>query len=53
MDNTPRTVKVIACIEGPAVVKRILDHLEQRPDSNATRTHPARAPPGPVQREQS
>jgi len=41
-------VKVIACIEDPAVVKRILDHLEQRPESNATRTHPARAPPRPA-----
>ena len=39
------TVTVIACIEDSAVVKRILDHLEQRPDSNATRAHPARAPP--------
>lgn len=32
-------------IDDPAVVKRILDHLEQRPDSNATRTHLARASP--------
>lgn len=37
-------VKVIACIEAPVLVKRILDHLEQRPESNATRTHSARAP---------
>jgi len=38
-------IRVIACIEAPAVVKRFLAHLEHRPDSNSTRTHPARAPP--------
>jgi len=48
-DQCGGTVKVIASIEDPAVVKRILDHLELRPDSNATPTHPARAPP-PAQR---
>jgi len=44
-DQCSGTVKVTACIEDPAVVKRILDHLEQRTDSNITPTHPARAPP--------
>jgi hypothetical protein len=27
-------VKVIACIEEPVVIKRILDHLKQRADAN-------------------
>jgi len=52
-DQCGGAVKVIACIEDPALVKRILDHLEQRPDSNATRTHPARAPPPAAQRDGS
>jgi hypothetical protein len=46
-------VKAIACIEGPAVVKRILDYLEQPPESNATPTRPARAPPAAAQRDGS
>jgi len=29
-------VKVIACIEGPAVIKKILDHLKDKAESNAT-----------------
>ena len=52
-DQCGGAVKVIACIEDPAVVKRILDHLEQRPDSNATPTHPARAPPLAAQQDGS
>jgi hypothetical protein len=27
-------MKVIACIEAPEVIKRILDHLKQRADAN-------------------
>jgi len=45
------TVKVIACIEDPAVVKRILDHLEQRSESAPTVTPPARAPPRAAERQ--
>ena len=44
-------VKVIACIDDPALVKRILDHLEQRSASGRTMTHPARAPPYTVERQ--
>lgn len=52
-DQCGGTVKVIASIEDPAVVKRILDYLEQRPDPNITPTHPARAPPAAAQRDGS
>jgi hypothetical protein len=38
-------VKVIACIEDPAVVKRILDHLAHRDESAQALPHLARAPP--------
>lgn len=38
-------VKIIASIEDPAVIKRILDHLEHRAPSLTTAPHPARAPP--------
>ena len=38
-------VKVIACIEDPMVVKRILDHLAHRDESFPAIPHPARAPP--------
>jgi len=38
-------VKVIASIEDPAVIKRIVDHLEQRAASLNTSSHPTRAPP--------
>lgn len=34
-------------------VERILDHLAQQFESNTTRTHPARASPEPVQRDES
>ena len=44
-DQCGGALKVIASIEDPAVVRWILDHLEPRPDSNATPTHRARAPP--------
>jgi hypothetical protein len=52
-DQCGGTVKVIACIEDPAIVKRILDHLEQRTDPNITSTHPARAPPPAAQQDGS
>jgi len=45
------TVKVIACIEDPAVVKRILDHVGQRSESSRTTSHPARAPPCAAERQ--
>jgi hypothetical protein len=39
-------VKVIACIEDPVVIKRILDHLKQKADANEPRPLPeSRAPP--------
>ena len=38
-------VKVIACIEEPEVVKRILDHLQNRSESPQPASHPVRAPP--------
>ena len=50
-DQCGGTVKVIACIEDPALVKRILDHLEQRSESGRTMTPPARAPPCAAERQ--
>lgn len=41
-------MKVIACIEDPVVVKRILDHLEHWVDSDPVLPNPARAPPSPA-----
>ena len=41
-------VRVIACIEDPAVIKKILEHLEQRTESVKRTPHPARAPPTPT-----
>jgi hypothetical protein len=39
-------VKVIACIEGPVVIKQILDHLEQKAKTSESRALPeSRAPP--------
>jgi len=38
-------VKVIASIEDPTVIKRILDHLENRTESPQPISHPVRAPP--------
>ena len=38
-------VKVIACIEDPAVIKRILAHLEQGRGAAQHPEHPPRAPP--------
>ena len=43
-DRCGGAVKVITCIEEPALVKRILAHLEQRSESGRTMTRPARAP---------
>ena len=41
-----RAVKVIASIEDPAVIKKILDHLERRTDAPTPVFRPfARAPP--------
>ena len=41
------TVKVVACIEDPAVIKKILKHLEQCTESTGTDPHLARAPSAP------
>jgi hypothetical protein len=49
-DRCGGTVKVIACIEDPVVVKRILDHLKQRSESGRTVIPSARAPPSAVER---
>jgi len=38
------TLRVIACIEEPALIARILGHVQQRLESD---NQPARAPPGP------
>jgi len=38
-------VKVIACIEDPVVIRKILDHLEQRAQSSQPLPHPACGPP--------
>lgn len=38
-------VKVIASIEDPVVIKRILNHLEQRAGQQPLHVRPARAPP--------
>ena len=35
-------VKVIACIEDPAVIKRILAHLDNRPGAGQHPAHPPR-----------
>jgi hypothetical protein len=45
IDPFSSTVKVIACIEDPAVVNRILNHLEHRTESNQILPQLARAPP--------
>jgi len=39
------TVKVIACIEDPVVIKKILDHLKETESSNSSLSPPVRAPP--------
>jgi hypothetical protein len=41
-------VKVIACIEDPGVIKKILDHLESHTELAETTPNPARAPPAPT-----
>ena len=38
-------VKMIACIKEPEVVKRILDHLQNRSESPQPASHPVHAPP--------
>jgi hypothetical protein len=40
------SVKVIACIEDPTVIKKILEHLESCTESAETDSHLARAPHG-------
>jgi len=37
------TVKIIACIENPTVIKKILDHLSSK--SEQPKPRPVRAPP--------
>jgi len=49
-DETCKTcggrVKIIACIEDPAVIEKILTHLERKDACDATRRlPPSRAPP--------
>ena len=39
------TMKVIASIEDPAVIKRILAHLDNRQGAGQHPEHPPRAPP--------
>ena len=40
------TIKVIACIEDPIIIKKILDHLKDKAEVNATAALPeSRAPP--------
>jgi len=39
------TVKVIACIEDPTIVKRILDYVQNRSESPQPAPHPVHAPP--------
>ena len=39
------TVKVIASIEDPAIIKQILDHIQQHSESVQPKPHPVRAPP--------
>ena len=39
-------VKIIACIEDPDLIQRILDHLDRHTEpTRAVNAHPARAPP--------
>ena len=43
-------VKVIACIEDPMVIKKILDHLKQKAKTNEPKSLPeSRAPPAGLQ----
>jgi len=37
-------VRIIACVEDPAVIARILEHLDQRQPSTVTPTPRSRAP---------
>jgi len=38
-------VKVIACIEDPVVIKKILAHLKETENTNPSLSPPVRAPP--------
>lgn len=40
-----RGLRVIACIEEPALIERILGHVEQTEESEARAAFAARAPP--------
>ena len=41
-------MRIIACIEDPDVIEKILTHLDgQAPEPEATRRPPCRAPPPP------
>jgi hypothetical protein len=44
-DQCGGTVKVIACIEDPAVIKKILDHLDKTAPTEQGRLPQSRAPP--------
>jgi hypothetical protein len=44
-DQCGGTVKVIACIEDPAVIKKILDHLDKTAPTEQGSLPQSRAPP--------
>ncbi len=44
-DASVGTVKVIACIEDPVVIKKILDHLDKTAPTEQGRLPQSRAPP--------
>jgi len=44
-DQCGGVVKVIACIEDPAVIKKILDHIEKTSTTEPKRRLQSRAPP--------
>ena len=44
-DQCGGTVKAIACIEGPLVIRRILDHLDKTATTEQERLPQSRAPP--------
>ena len=44
-DQCGGTVKVIACIEEPVVIRKILDHLDKAAPTEQGRRPQSRAPP--------
>ena len=38
-------VKIIACIEDPVVIEKILAHLKNKEEKVVNKIHPVRAPP--------